>query len=179
MIWQLHCCLTSLFLCRRSALNSLHQGIFLLLDQHIAVPRVTSGGSRRRECPLPKKLPPFGHGPRDFWALPKSYGYFSGAPPSIPPCGFAVLVIPGKKAGFAPTGAVCRSCTTLPVSIRAPPPGGKTVPVFPALSIRRRHLAGRVPRAKRLGRSERSEIPIQETCTRRIFALYHLHIAIL
>ena len=59
---------------------------------------MTSGGSRRRECPLPKKLPPFGHGPRDFWALPKSCGYFSGAPPSIPPCGFAVLVIPGKKA---------------------------------------------------------------------------------
>ena len=59
---------------------------------------MTSGGSRRRECPLPKKLPPFGHEPRDFWALPKSYGYFSGAPPSIPPCGFAVLVIPGKKA---------------------------------------------------------------------------------
>ena len=25
-----------------------------------------------------------------------------------------------KKAGFAPTGAVCRSCTTMPVSIRAP-----------------------------------------------------------
>ena len=72
---------------------------------------MTSGGSRRRECPLPKKLPPFGHGPRDFWALPKSCGYFSGAPPSIPPCGFAVLVIPGKKAGFVPTGAVCRSCT--------------------------------------------------------------------
>ena len=131
VIWQLHCCLTSLFLCRRSALNSLHQGIFLLLDQHIAVPRVTSGGSRRRECPLPKNLPPYGHEPRDFWALPKSYGYFSGAPPSIPPCGFAVLVIPGKKADFAPTGAVCRSCTTLPVSIRAPPPGGKGVSPFP------------------------------------------------
>ena len=34
-------------------------------------------------------------------------------------------------------------------------------------SIRRRHLAGRVPRAKRLGRSERSEIPVQEICTWR------------
>ena len=101
--------------------------------QHLEVPRVTSGGSRRRECPLPKKLPPFGHGPRDFWAKPKSCGYFSGAPPSIPPCGFAVLVIPGKKAGFAPTEAVCRSCTTMPVSIRAPPPGGETGTVFPAL----------------------------------------------
>ena len=38
-----------------------------------------------------------------------------------------------KKAGFAPTGAVCRSCTTMPVSTGAFPPGGKTVPVFPAL----------------------------------------------
>ena len=94
---------------------------------------MTSGGSRRRECPLPKKLPPFGHGPRDFWALPKSCGYFSGAPPSIPPCGFAVLVIPGKKAGFAPTGAVCRSCTTMPVSTGASPPGGKGGTPFPAL----------------------------------------------
>ena len=64
-----------------------------------------------------------------------------------------------KKAGFVPTGAVCRSCTTMPVFLRAPPPGGKTGTVFPALSIRHRHLAGRVPRAKRLGRSERSEIP--------------------
>ena len=90
---------------------SLHQSNFTSDGQHLAVPRVTSGGSRRRECPLPKKLPPFGHGPRDFWAKPKSCGYFSWAPPSIPPCGFAVLVIPGKKAGFVPTGAVCRSCT--------------------------------------------------------------------
>ena len=36
-------------------LFSLHQGIFLLPDQHIAVPRVTSGGSRRRECLKPAK----------------------------------------------------------------------------------------------------------------------------
>ena len=38
-----------------------------------------------------------------------------------------------KKAGFVPTGAVCRSCTILPVSIRAPPPGGETGTVFPDL----------------------------------------------
>ena len=100
---------------------SLHQSNFTSDGQHLEVPRVTSGGSRRRECPLPKKLPPFGHGPRDFWAKPKSCGYVSGAPPSIPPCGFAVLVIPGKKAGFAPTGAVCRSCITMPVSTGASP----------------------------------------------------------
>ena len=38
-----------------------------------------------------------------------------------------------KKAGFAPTGAVCRSCTTMPVSTGAPPPGGKGGTPFPAL----------------------------------------------
>ena len=166
MIWQLHCCLTSLFLCRRSALNSLHQGIFLLLDQHIAVPRVTSGGSRRRECPLPKKLPPFGHEPRDFWALPKSYGYFSGAPPSIPPCGFAVLVIPGKKAGFAPTGAECRSGTCLPVHSRVSPTRRENRSGFPGSQV---FGAGTLPVGFQ-GRSAlvaKGEIPVQETCTWR------------
>ena len=38
-----------------------------------------------------------------------------------------------KKIGSAPTGAVCRSCTTMPVSIRAPPPGGKGETPFPDL----------------------------------------------
>ena len=38
-----------------------------------------------------------------------------------------------KKAGFAPTGAVCRSCTTMPVSTGASPPGGKGGTPFPAL----------------------------------------------
>ena len=129
---------------------------------------MTSGGSRRRECPLPKKLPPFGHGPRDFWALPKSCGYFSGAPPSTPPCGFAVLVIPGKKAdavadrsGVPLLYAPCLSPSGLPTTRRENRSG------FPGSRTRRRHLAGRVPRAKRLGRSERSEIPVQETCTWR------------
>ena len=132
---------------------SLHQSNFTSDGQHLEVLRVTSGGSRRRECPLPKKLPPFGHGPRDFWALPKSYGYFSGAQNSVPPCGFAVLVIPGKKAGFAPTGAVCRSCTTMPVSIRVPHPEGKAFRLSRLSSIRRRHLAGRGAGAKRPARS--------------------------
>ena len=38
-----------------------------------------------------------------------------------------------KKAGFAPTGAVCRSGTRLPVHSRASPPGGKGVSPFPDL----------------------------------------------
>ena len=38
-----------------------------------------------------------------------------------------------KKAGFAPTGAVCRSCTTMPVSTGASPPGGKGETPFPDL----------------------------------------------
>ena len=36
------------------------------------------------------------------------------------------------------------------------PPGGKGVSPFPDLSTRHRHLAGRVPRAKRLGRRRRN-----------------------
>ena len=95
---------------------------------------MTSGGSRCRECPLPKKLPPFGHGPRDFWAKPKSCGYFSGAPPSIPPCGFAVLVIPGKKADAVADRSgvplLYAPCLSLP---EPPPPGGKGGTPFPAL----------------------------------------------
>ena len=71
-----------------------------------------------------------------------------------------------KKAGFAPTGAVCRSCTTMPVSTGASPPRRERRHAFPGSRTRRRHLAGRVPRAKRLGRSKRSEIPVQETYTR-------------
>ena len=38
-----------------------------------------------------------------------------------------------KKAGFAPTGAVCRSCITMPVSTGASPPGGKGETPFPDL----------------------------------------------
>ena len=43
--------------------------------------------------------------------------------------------VPGadKKIGSVPTEAVCRSCTTMPVSIRASPPGGETGTVFPDL----------------------------------------------
>ena len=71
---------------------SLHQSNFTSDGQHLAVPRVTSGSSRRRECPAS-----------------------------------------AKKPMRSPTGAVCRSCTILPVSIRAPPPGGETGTVFPDL----------------------------------------------
>ncbi|WP_288558977.1 hypothetical protein, partial [uncultured Victivallis sp.] len=52
-----------------------------------------------------------------------------------PPCGFAVLVIPGKKAGFAPTGAVCRSCTTLPVSTGASPSRRERRNAFPGSEV--------------------------------------------
>ena len=54
---QLYCCLTSPCLYGSLALISLHQGIFLLPGQHLEVPRVTSGGSRRRECPASAKKP--------------------------------------------------------------------------------------------------------------------------
>ena len=87
---------------------------------------MTSGGSRRRECPAS-----------------------------------------AKKPTRSPTGAVCRSCTTMPVSTGASPSRRERRYAFPGSRTRRRHLAGRVPRAKRLGRSERSEIPVQEICTWR------------
>ena len=47
--------------------------------------------------PFPKKLPPFGHGPR----VPPlaGFGYFSGTPLSGLPCGFAVLR-PASKVFF-------------------------------------------------------------------------------
>ena len=40
-----------------------------------------------------------------------------------------------KKAGFAPTGAVCRSCTTLPVSIRVPPSRRERRFAFPGSQV--------------------------------------------
>ena len=106
----------------------------------LSITRSASGGSARdlrrqqvQGVPSPQKVASLRPRASGLLAIAKSCGYFSGAPPSIPPCGFAVLVIPGKKADFAPTGAVCRSCTTLPVSIRAPPPGGKGGTPFPDL----------------------------------------------
>ena len=66
--------------------------------------------------------------------------------------------VPGacKKAGSVPTGAVCRSCTTWPVSTGASPSRRERRYAFPGSRTRRRHLAGRVPRAKRLGRQRRN-----------------------
>ncbi len=40
-----------------------------------------------------------------------------------------------KKAGFAPTGAVCRSCTTMPVAIRAPPTRRENRNGFPGSQV--------------------------------------------
>ena len=57
---------------------------------------------------------------------------------------------------FAPTGAVCRSGITLPVSTGASPTRRERRTAFPGSRTRRRHLAGRVPRAKRLGRRRRN-----------------------
>ena len=71
---------------------SLHQSNFTSDGQHLAVPHVTSGGSRRRECPAS-----------------------------------------AKKPTRSPTGAVCRSCITMPVSTGASPTGGKGVSPFPDL----------------------------------------------
>ena len=55
---------------------------------------MTSGGSRRRECPAS-----------------------------------------AKKPTRSPTGAVCRSCTTMPVSIRAPPTRRERRNAFPGSQV--------------------------------------------
>ena len=59
---------------------------------------MTSGGSLPQGVPSPQKVASLRPRASGLLAIAKSCGYFSGAPPSIPPCGFAVLVIPGKKA---------------------------------------------------------------------------------
>ena len=65
-----------------------------------------------------------------------------------------------KKAGFAPTGAVCRSGTRLPVHSRASPhPEGKAVRLFRISSTRHRHLAGRGQGAKRPCRCDQQRNP--------------------
>ena len=40
-----------------------------------------------------------------------------------------------KKAGFAPTGAVCRSCTTMPVSTGASPVRRERRNAFPGSEV--------------------------------------------
>ena len=112
---QLYCCLTSPCLYGRLALNSLHQGIFQLPGQHLEVPSVTSGGSRRRECLKPAKKQSLRRPER------------CAAP--VQPC-------------LSPSGL--------------PRPEGKAKRLSRLSSIRHRHLAGRVPRAKRLGRRRRN-----------------------
>ena len=131
MIWQLYCCLNSLYVYRQ--INSYQPP-----SGYLSITRSASGGSardlRRQQA--------------------------QGVPRA------------DKKIGSAPTGAVCRSGTRLPVHSRASPTRRENRPGFPGSRTRRRHLAGRVPRAKRLGRSKRSKIPVQETCTRRSFVKF-------
>ena len=47
---------------------------------------------------IPEKLPPFAHGARDFRRNAESCGYFPGAPLSVIPCGFAVLMTARKDS---------------------------------------------------------------------------------
>ena len=132
---------------------------------------MNSGGSRRRECPHPKKLPPFGHRPRDFWALPKSCGYFSGPHPPF-------LRAASPYSSFREKSRLCADRSGVPLLYNhaclyrsLPHPEGKAKRLSRISSIRHRHLAGRGAGAKRPARSERSEIPVQETCTRHLLLL--------
>ena len=131
---QLYCCLTSPCLYGRLALNSLHQGIFQLPGQHLEVPRVTSGGSRRRECPAS-----------------------------------------AKKPTRSPTGAVCRSCITMPVSTGVSPTRRERRNAFPGSQV---FGAGTLPVGFQ-GRSalvapKGAKSPIQETCTRCNFWIFKI-----
>ena len=86
---------------------------------------VTSGGSRRRECPAS-----------------------------------------AKKPTRSPTGAVCRSCITLPVSTGASPTRRENRSGFPGSKV---PGAGTLPVGFQ-GRSAlvaEGEIPTRKTCTRR------------
>ena len=89
---------------------------------------MTSGGSRRRECPAS-----------------------------------------AKKPTRLPTGAVCRSCTTMPVSIRAPPPGGKTGTVFPDLVPGAGTLPVGFQGRSASGRPRQRKSPVCEVCISGFF----------
>ncbi len=103
---------------KRQVEFSFHDGILLLPGQHIAVPSVTSGGSRRREClepakkqalcrpercaapvqpclSLPEPPPPGGKGISPFPAL-------------VPGAGTLPVGVQGRSALLAPTGAKSR-----------------------------------------------------------------------
>ena len=140
---------------------SLHQSNFTSDGQHLEVPRVTSGGSRRRECPLPKKLPPFllrrGCGGQVGLVIHSACAaddIFRG-----PSLHSSVRLLrtchSAKKPTRSPIGTVRDSCISLPVSISRAPPGGALARALGSGTL----PPGRVPRAKRLGRSGRSEIP--------------------
>ena len=146
---------------------SLHQGNFTSSGQHIAVSRVIGADGRspaaahRRECPLPKKLPPFllrrGCGGQVGLVIPRACAaedLFRG--PSLPSSVRLLRTChSAKKPTRSPIGTVRDSCISLPVSISRAPPGGALARALGSGTL----PPGRVPRAKRLGRSGRSEIP--------------------
>ena len=146
---------------------SLHQGNFTSSGQHIAVSRVIGADGRspaaahRRECPLPKKLPPFllrrGCGGQVGLVIHSACAaddIFRG-----PSLHSSVRLLrtchSAKKPTRSPIGTVRDSCISLPVSISRAPPGGALARALGSGTL----PPGRVPRAKRLGRSGRSEIP--------------------
>ena len=80
-----------------------------------------------------------------------------------------------KKAGFVPTGAVCRSCTTMPVSTGASPSWRERRAAFPGSQV---SGAGTLPVGFQ-GRSalvapKGAKSPIQETCTRCNFWIFKI-----
>ena len=134
MIWQLHCCLTSLCVCRQ--INSYQPP-----SGYLSITRSASGRSERD--------------------LRRQQA--QGVPKAC------------KKAGFAPTGAVCRSGTRLPVHSRASPTRRERRFAFPGSQV---FGTGTLPVGFQ-GRSalvapKGAKSPIQETCTRCNFWIFKI-----
>ena len=96
---------------------------------------MTSGGSLPQGVPSPQKVASLRPRASGLLGFAQKLRVLFWGPPFIPPCGFAVLVIPSKKAGFAPTGAVCRSCITMPVSTGASPTRRERRFAFPGSQV--------------------------------------------
>ena len=121
---------------------------------------MTSGGSRRRECPLPQKVASLRPRASGLLGFAQKLRVLFGGPSLHSSVRLRRTRHSGQKSrrGRRPErcAAPVQPCLSLP---GPPPPGGKGVSPFPDLSTRRRHLAGRGAGAKRPARSERSEIP--------------------
>ena len=138
---------------------SLHQSNFTSDGQHLEVLRVTSGGSRRRECPLPKKLPPFllrrGCGGQVGLVIHSACAAddtFRGPRPPFLRAASPYSSFRAKKQALCRPERCAAPVRSMPVSISRAPPKGALARALGSGTL----PPGRVPRAKRLGRRRRN-----------------------